>query len=284
MRLHISRGLTSRDSPKIRLVSRLLLKPMNHETSIDSGSEDKRLDANEAEVARYNALAELWWNENGPMWPLHKLNHLRVPFVQSAIRNTFDFGQHPDEGLAGLTVLDIGCGAGLLSEAMAKKGALVTGVDAAEKNINIATEHANAGGLDIEYHHGTVDKVRGRRFDVVLNMEVVEHVVDVAAFISSCCDCVKPGGIHIVATLNRNPKSWLFAIVGAEYVLRWLPRGTHNWQQFVKPNELEALLEGENMEIAQSAGVTVNPLTRRYSLTSDLSVNYMLVAKKGDVS
>ena len=167
---------------------------------------------------------------------------------------------------------------------MAKKGAQVTGVDAAEKNINIATEHANAGSLDIEYHHGTVDKVRGRRFDVVLNMEVVEHVVDVAAFLSSCCDCVKPGGIHIVATLNRNPKSWLFAIVGAEYVLRWLPRGTHNWQQFVKPNELEALLEGENMEIAQSAGVTVNPLTRRYSLTSDLSVNYILVAKKGDVS
>ena len=257
---------------------------MNRETSNHSGSEDKRLDANEAEVARYNALAELWWNEDGPMWPLHKLNNLRVPFVQSAIRNTFGFGQHPDEGLAGLTVLDIGCGAGLLSEAMAKKGAQVTGVDAAEKNINIATEHANAGSLDIEYHHGTVDKVRGRRFDVVLNMEVVEHVVDVAAFLSSCCDCVKPGGIHIVATLNRNPKSWLFAIVGAEYVLRWLPRGTHNWQQFVKPNELEALLEGENMEIAQSSGVTVNPLTRRYSLTSDLSVNYMLVAKKGDAS
>ena len=265
-------------------MSRLLLKPVNRETSNHSGSEDKRLDANEAEVARYNALAELWWDEHGPMWPLHKLNNLRVPFVLSAIRDTFGFSQFTEEDLAGLTVLDIGCGAGLLSEAMAKKGATVTGVDAAEKNINIAREHANSGGLDIEYHHGTVDKIRGRRFDVVLNMEVVEHVVDVAAFISSCCDCVKPNGIHVVATLNRNPKSWLFAILGAEYVLRWLPRGTHDWKQFVKPDELKSLLESKNMQVAQSAGVMVNPLTKRYSLTSDLSVNYMLVTKKIGVS
>ena len=253
------------------------------ETS-QSNLQTKRLDANEVEIARYNALAELWWDEHGPMWPLHKLNHLRVPFVLSAIRDTFGFGQSTEEHLAGLTVLDIGCGAGLLSEAMAKKGATVTGVDAAEKNINIAREHANSGGLDIEYLHGTVDKIRGRHFDVVLNMEVVEHVVDVAAFISSCCDCVKPNGIHVVATLNRNPKSWLFAIVGAEYVLRWLPRGTHDWKQFVKPDELKFLLESKNMQLTQSAGVSVNPLTKRYSLTSDLSVNYMLVTKKIGVS
>lgn len=258
---------------------------MNQEAgAADTAAQNKRIGANQDEIARYNALAELWWDEQGPMWPLHRLNHLRVPFVLTAVRNAFAIGQASTQDLAGLSVLDIGCGAGLLSEALARAGASVTGVDAAEKNIKIAREHAEAGGLDIEYHHGSVDVVQDLRFDVVLNMEVVEHVVDVAAFISSCCDCVKPGGIHIVATLNRNAKSWLFAIVGAEYVLRWLPRGTHNWQQFVKPNELEALLESENMQVAQSAGVTVNPLTRRYSLTSDLSVNYMLVATKRGIS
>ena len=254
---------------------------MNQEAGAHNTAQDKRLEASKDEIARYNALAELWWDEQGPMWPLHRLNQLRAPFVLSVVREAFGIDEASPQDLAGKSVLDIGCGAGLMSEALASAGARVTGVDAAENNINIARDHARASGLDIEYHHGTVDVVQGQHFDVVLNMEVVEHVVDVAAFISSCCDCVKPGGIQIVATLNRNPKSWLFAIVGAEYVLRWLPRGTHNWKQFVKPSELEALLESENMHTERSAGVTVNPLTRRYSLSSDLSVNYMLVAKKG---
>ena len=253
---------------------------MNQEAGGHNTAKDKRLEANKDEIARYNALADQWWDEQGPMWPLHRLNQLRAPFALTAIREAFGIDEASPQDLADKSVLDIGCGAGLLSEAMASAGARVTGVDAAENNINIARDHARMSGLDIDYQHGTVEAVQGQQFDVVLNMEVVEHVVDVAAFISSCCDCVKPGGMQIVATLNRNPKSWLFAIVGAEHVLRWLPRGTHNWKQFVKPSELEVLLEGENMYVEQSTGVAVNPLTRRYSLTSDLSVNYMLVAKK----
>ena len=255
---------------------------MSQEAGAHNTAQDKRLEANKDEIARYNALAELWWDDQGPMWPLHRLNQLRAPFVLSAVREAFGIGEASPQDLAGKSVLDIGCGAGLLSEAVARAGARVTGVDAAENNISIAKNHAHASGLDIEYHHGTVDAVKGQHFDVVLNMEVVEHVIDVPTFMSSCCECVKPGGIQIVATLNRNPKSWLFAIVGAEYVLRWLPRGTHDWKQFVKPSELEALLESNNMCVEQSAGVAVNPLTRRYSLSSDLSVNYMLVAKKRD--
>ncbi len=193
------------------------------------------------EIARFNTLASTWWDPTGPMWPLHRLNALRAPFVREAIAVHF---QRPvaDGSLAGLTVLDIGCGAGLLSEAMARAGAVVTGVDPAERNIEIARTHAAASGLDIEYLNGSVEQIAGRSFDVVLNMEVVEHVEDLPGFMQACGERVAQEGMQVVATLNRNPKSWLFAIVGAEYVLRWLPRGTHQWRKFVKPDELEDLL------------------------------------------
>lgn len=232
-----------------------------------------------AEVDRYNRLAQTWWDPEGAMWPLHRLNALRVPYVLDEVRSHFERSDD-ERPLAELTVLDIGCGAGLLSEAMAKAGARVTGVDPAERNIAIATAHAAQSQLDIEYIHGTIGDVDGRQFDVVLNMEVVEHVEELPGFMYACCQRVARGGMQIIATLNRNPKSWLFAIVGAEYVLRWLPRGTHQWRKFVRPDEMTAMLGSAGLEIRSSAGVSINPLTRAYRVTGDTSVNYMLVAAK----
>ena len=213
------------------------------------------------------------------MWPLHRLNSLRVPYVKEAVARHF-MRRASDLPLSGLSVLDIGCGAGLLSEAMARAGASVTGVDPAEKNIAIASAHAVSQGLDIEYIHGTIGNVDGRCFDIVLNMEVVEHVENLPAFMYACCQRVSRGGLQVVATLNRNPKSWLFAIIGAEYVLRWLPRGTHQWRKFVKPREMVAMLGESEMQVTATAGVGINPLTRAYRITSDTSVNYMLVSSK----
>ena len=229
------------------------------------------------EIARFDRLAATWWDAAGPMWPLHRLNALRVPFVVESVSQHVQRSNNKPS-LSGLSVLDIGCGAGLLSEAMAKAGARVTGVDAAPRNIHIAREHAESGGVDIEYLCGSLEQVRDRRFDVVLNMEVVEHVADVRAFVRECSQCVSEGGMQLVATINRNPKSWLFAIAGAEYILRWLPRGTHQWHKFVKPQELERLLDEAGLTVVRRAGVGINPLTRSYRVTDDLSVNYMLVA------
>ena len=213
------------------------------------------------------------------MWPLHRLNALRAPFVTDAVGA--HFGRRlSEQPLQDLTILDIGCGAGLLSEAMARAGARVTGVDPAERNITIAAAHAREQNLDIEYIHGTIGTVEGRQFDVVLNMEVVEHVENLPGFLYACGQRVARGGMQLVATLNRNPKSWLFAIVGAEYVLRWLPRGTHQWRKFVKPQELRAMLNASGLEVESAAGVAINPFTRGYRITSDTSVNYMLVATR----
>ena len=231
------------------------------------------------EIARFNKLAGTWWDPSGPMWPLHRLNALRAPFVHETIANHFD-RPVTEASLAGLTVLDIGCGAGLLSEAMARAGATVTGVDPAERNIEIARAHATTSGLTIEYINGSVEQIAERSFDVVLNMEVVEHGEDLPLFMQACGNRVAEGGMQVVATLNRNPKSWLFAIVGAEYVLRWLPRGTHQWGKFVKPEELETLLARSGLSVVRRAGVAVNPLTRQYSITDDTSVNYMLAATR----
>ena len=236
------------------------------------------VDANE--VARYNQLAQTWWDPTGPMWPLHRLNALRVPYVKEAVAAHFGRASEA-RPLEGLSVLDIGCGAGLLSEAMARAGARVTGVDPAERNIAIASAHAAEQGLDIEYINGTIGSVDGRQFDIVLNMEVVEHVENLPGFMYACCQRVAAGGMQVVATLNRNPKSWLFAIVGAEYVLRWLPRGTHQWRKFVTPREMSAMLGASQFSVTATAGVGINPITRAYRVTSDTSVNYMVVASRG---
>jgi 2-polyprenyl-6-hydroxyphenyl methylase/3-demethylubiquinone-9 3-methyltransferase len=237
---------------------------------------------NQDELKRFNELAATWWDPAGPMWPLHRLNSVRLPFILDALaRESFAThrGQHP---LRGLRVLDIGCGAGLLSEAMAALGANVTGVDPAERNIEIARAHARDSGLDIDYLNGSVESLGGREFDVVLNMEVVEHVENLEGFMRRCCELTRPGGMQFLATINRNPLSWLVAIVGAEYVLRWLPRGTHQWRKFVKPAEAATMLRQGGLNVLISRGVAVNPLNRSYKVTAFTGVNYMVAARKSD--
>lgn len=230
------------------------------------------------EVARFDALAATWWDPAGPMWPLHRLNALRVPFILDSVRRAFDLAPH--ERLDGVTVLDVGCAAGILAESLAHHGARVTGIDPSARNIEIAREHARGAGLHIDYRVGPVEAVRDRHFDVVLNMEVVEHVDDLPHFVEHCCQLVRPGGLQFLATINRNPLSFLVAIVGAEYVLRWLPRGTHRWRQFVKPQELVDMLGQHEFDVVARSGVRVNPIGRRFSLADFEGVNYMLAARR----
>ncbi len=232
------------------------------------------------EISRFNALAATWWDPTGPMWPLHRLNAVRVPFIRAALEQEVLAPGSPPGNLRGLSILDIGCGAGLLSESMAALGASVTGVDPAGRNIAMARDHARQSGLDVTYLEGSVDTLTLGQFDVVLNMEVVEHVENLELFMSRCCELTRPGGLQFLATINRNPLSWLVAIVGAEYVLRWLPRGTHQWHKFVKPAEAAGLLNLGGLDIISERGVSVNPLTRGYRITGFTGVNYMLAARK----
>lgn len=234
------------------------------------------------EIARYNSLASTWWQPEGPMWPLHKLNDLRAPYVQDQICTLLahDIGPEPSKPLTGLTVLDIGCGAGLLAEALARRGASVVGVDPAARNIAIAAHHATRHGLEIDYRIGSIDVLKpSERFDVVLNMEVIEHVERLPNFLEQCCKHVRPGGLHFIATLNRTVMSFLVAIIGAEFVLRWLPRGTHQWRKFVRPDEVQNLLAQHNQLVVAKTGVSINPLTRHYRLSQYFGVNYMLAAR-----
>ncbi|MEQ8861236.1 MAG: bifunctional 2-polyprenyl-6-hydroxyphenol methylase/3-demethylubiquinol 3-O-methyltransferase UbiG [Pseudomonadales bacterium] len=233
-----------------------------------------------SEIARFDQLADTWWDPGGPMWPLHRLNDLRVPFIVDQLAG-LKAADADRADLRGLSVLDIGCAAGLLSEAMARLGADVTGVDPSARNIEIARRHAARAGLAIRYLNGTAEDLAGSAYDVVLNMEVVEHVDDLAGFVAQCCRLTRPGGVQVLATINRTPLSFISAIVGAEYVLRWLPRGTHRWRRFVKPTELESLLHNEDCELIGRSGVAVNPLTRLFRLTPFEGINYMLAARRG---
>ena len=232
------------------------------------------------EVAYYSQLADQWWDKDGKFWPLHLLNQLRTDYLRKAICQHFGRPYDATSPLSGLKILDIGCGGGILAESMAHLGASVQGIDVVERNINIARQHALQSGLPIEYEYLDVEEAvsRAQRYDVVLNMEVVEHVADLPLFMALCNQLVADGGVMYIATINRNLLSWLFAIVGAEYVLRWLPKGTHSWLKFVKPRELEELLARDNMTVNATTGVRVNPFTRQFSLTPRLSVNYMLSA------
>jgi len=233
-----------------------------------------------SEVAYYTRLAEQWWDEQGKFWPLHRLNRLRVSYLRSAICKHFGREDAGNKPLAGLSILDIGCGGGILAESMAALGASVHGIDVVERNIHIASQHAAESGLAIEYEYASIEALgeRAERYDVLLNMEVVEHVAELPRFLSHCTQLVSDGGILFVATINRNLLSWLVAIVGAEYILNWLPMGTHRWSKFVKPVELERLLARDGMIVNASTGVRVNPFTRHFSLTPRLWVNYMLSA------
>jgi 2-polyprenyl-6-hydroxyphenyl methylase/3-demethylubiquinone-9 3-methyltransferase len=233
-----------------------------------------------AEVARFDELAATWWDAEGPMWPLHRLNAVRVPFIVDAIARHLTGPRVAGRRLAGLTVLDVGCGAGLLAEAMAEQGAQVTGIDPSERNISIARSHAALRGIDIDYRVGSADVLEGRSFDVVLNMEVVEHVERLPDFMAQCCSLTRPGGLQFVATINRTWQSFLVAIVGAEHLLRWLPRGTHRWEKFVTPVEAARLLRAGELDLVAKRGVSVNPLTRAFRLIDSDRVNYMVAAQR----
>ncbi|MFQ5617643.1 MAG: bifunctional 2-polyprenyl-6-hydroxyphenol methylase/3-demethylubiquinol 3-O-methyltransferase UbiG [Rhodospirillales bacterium] len=235
------------------------------------------------EVARFAAMADAWWDADGEFRPLHKLNPVRVAFVRDRVVGHLRLDGSAAQPFRGLDILDIGCGGGLLSEPMRRLGAGVTGIDAAEQNVRVAGLHAAQSGLDIDYRCVLPEVLAGEgtRFDVVLNMEVVEHVADLDAFHEACCTLVKPGGVMVVSTINRTLKSLALAKVGAEYVLRWIPPGTHDWRKFVRPSELAAGLRAHGVEIVALKGMTYGPLRDDWFLSSDVDVNYLAFAVKG---
>ncbi len=234
-------------------------------------------------MEKFSALAAEWWDPKGKFRPLHKFNPIRLGFIRETVSEHFGLDAGSRAPFEGLRLLDIGCGGGLLSEPMARLGAQVTGVDAAAGNIKTAMTHAKEAGVAVDYRHGTAELLVDAgepAFDVVLNMEVVEHVADVDAFMTACASLVKPGGLMIVATINRTPKAFTMAIFGAEYVMRWLPRGTHQYNKLVKPGEARAPLETSGLSVGEPIGVSFNPIAWDWRLSNDASVNYMLVAKR----
>ena len=236
----------------------------------------------EAEVARFSALAAEWWNPHGKFGVLHKFNPVRLAYIRDQAAAHFARDPRAPKPFAGLRLLDIGCGGGLLSEPMSRLGFDVLGADASEKNIKTASVHAAEQSLVIDYRATTAETLAeaGERFDVILNMEVIEHVADLNLFVDSCASMLKVDGMMFVATINRTAKAFALAIVGAEYVLGWLPRGTHDWAKFVKPLELDAALTRARLSITSETGVMFNPLSGRWMLSSDQDVNYMVAAKK----
>ncbi|MBO21873.1 MAG: bifunctional 3-demethylubiquinol 3-O-methyltransferase/2-polyprenyl-6-hydroxyphenol methylase [Rhodospirillaceae bacterium] len=231
-----------------------------------------------AELEKFRRMAAEWWDPAGKFKPLHQFNPVRLEYIRDRACEHFGRDRHAMRSLEGLSLLDVGCGGGLLCEPMARLGATVTGIDAVARNIEIASVHAAESGLNIDYRAITAEDLLadGERFDMVLNMEVVEHVADPAAFLAVCARLVAPGGLTFAATLNRTPKAFALAIVGAEYVMRWLPRGTHDWRKFVKPSELVSGLEAGGIEMIELTGVVFNPLTGSWSRNrSDIDVNYM---------
>jgi 2-polyprenyl-6-hydroxyphenyl methylase / 3-demethylubiquinone-9 3-methyltransferase len=248
---------------------------MNSAAEMDRNAAGATVDT--AELEKFARMAESWWDPRGKFRPLHKVNPTRIAFIRDTLAKRLGRDPLAPRPLEGLRLLDVGCGGGLLSEPMARLGAKVTGIDPTARNIGIARLHAEQSGLAIDYRVETAEDLAaaGETFDVVLSMEVVEHVADLGAFIADCCRLLSEQGVMFVATLNRTPKSFLFAIVGAEYVLRWLPRGTHEWRRFVRPSELAAAARRADAEIGSLTGVSYDPLRDSWGLSRDLDVNYM---------
>ncbi|MEL6806207.1 MAG: bifunctional 2-polyprenyl-6-hydroxyphenol methylase/3-demethylubiquinol 3-O-methyltransferase UbiG [Pseudomonadota bacterium] len=243
-----------------------------HQTTVDP-----------SEIAKFEAMAAEWWDPNGKFKPLHMLNPCRLDYITNQIAAEFDRDLTKPSAFEGLRILDIGCGGGLLAEPMARLGADVVGADAAERNIPVAKVHAEQSGLTIDYRHTTAEDMAaaGEQFDVVLNMEVVEHVADPLAYLTACRALLKPGGLHVCSTINRNPKSYVMAIVGAEHIMRWLPKGTHEWNKFITPDELFDLLRNAGLDPVDRQGFVFNPLTWSWKLSDrDLSVNYVTASLK----
>lgn len=235
-----------------------------------------------SEVDKFSRMAAEWWNPKGKFGVLHVFNPVRLQFIKEQVTARLARDPLDRQPFEGLRFLDIGCGGGLLTEPMARLGASITGVDPSEKNIKTASVHAQEMGLEIDYRVGTAEDLAaaGETFDVILNMEVIEHVADPRAFVATCAAMLKPGGLMFVATLNRTLKSFGLAIIGAEYVLGWLPKGTHQWEKFITPAELKGWLDENGLAVKDEKGVTFSPLTRQWKVSRDMDVNYMLVAQK----
>lgn len=235
------------------------------------------------EIARFSAIAEEWWDEHGKFAPLHQINPVRMAFIRHHAVQHFGLQESKIKALEGLTAVDIGCGGGLVAESLARLGAQVTGVDGSEQNIQIASTHANQAKLAINYRATTAETLaaEGKQYDLVLALEVVEHVADVPLFLQSLVSLIKPGGLLIMSTLNRTVKAYGMAILGAEYLLRWLPRGTHDWKKFLKPHELVIPLERAGLTVVEMRGLVLNPLKWQWELSErDLDVNYLLAMEK----
>ena len=237
----------------------------------------------QAEIDRFSAMAAEWWSPTGKFKPLHKFNPVRLTYIRQKVCDHFGRDVKAPGALAGLRVLDIGCGGGLLSEPMARMGAEVVGADASDVNIEVARLHAAQSGVDVDYRATTAEDLAaaGEKFDIVLNMEVVEHVADVPLFLTACAQMVKPGGLMFIATINRTAKARALAIFMAENVLRWLPKGTHQYEKLVTPEEIEAPLAKAGMTVLDRTGVFYNPVFDRWALSRDMDVNYMMLAGRG---
>ena len=241
---------------------------------------DPAVDPNE--VRRFSAMAARWWDPGGPLKPLHRLNPLRLAWIKEQVAGHFHKERNDPLALEGLSILDVGCGGGILTEPLARMGAAVVGIDPSSENISIARLHAAEAKLGIDYRATTAEALadEGARFDVVTILEVVEHVPSVPSFVAACASLLKPGGLIVAATINRTTKSWLLAIVGAEYILRWLPRGTHSWDKLVTPEELSASFRAAGLTRGAETGVMYVPVADYFRLTGDMDVNYMMAATR----
>ena len=260
---------------------------MSH--SEDTPDQMSSVSVDPAEMASFSRMAADWWDPTGPFKPLHIMNGARLNLIKNAVCEHFSLNPDAEKPLSGLRVLDIGCGGGLLCEPMVRLGASVTGVDALERNLKTAKTHAEQVGIDVDYRHGTIEQMveAGETpFDVVLNMEVIEHVANPPEFMADCAAMVmsptdgKPGGIMLCSTINRTLKAFAFAIVGAEYVLRWLPRGTHQYNKFVKPAELSRWMTDANIDVTDQIGMNLNPITNVWTTSGDKSINYVTIGAK----